>query len=174
MKKSYSIYCVYIKPVFFAAIIICCGCNNDPNKKQEQKENKQPAIVRQKPAAGNNDTFYVTKPAAIFFVPGSRQLQQIKNGTDTMTFASMQHDCFYQQRNARNVLQKNWPRVWLPEAVTARYILFRNNKTTIACIDLDQNNDACGLYLFNGSDTPKPADMTNIETEAGFYFRKKG
>ena len=40
-------------------------------------------------------------------------------------------------------------------------------------IDLNTQNDPCGILLFDGRQAPRLVDMTNIETELGFYFSKE-
>jgi hypothetical protein len=37
-------------------------------------------------------------------------------------------------------------------------------------IDLNTQNDPCGIFIFDGHKKAKLADMTNIDSELGFYF----
>ena len=83
------------------------------------------------------------------------------------------HEYFYQMRNARIVLNKNWPRIKIIEANNIRFLLFKkkNNEQTI--IDLDTKGDPHGLFLFDQKQDPEQADMMNIDTELPRYFSKK-
>jgi hypothetical protein len=38
---------------------------------------------------------------------------------------------------------------------------------------LNDKNDPFGIFLFDGVQSPRLVDMTNIESELGFYFSKK-
>ena len=109
-------------------------------------------------------------PSAVFYNPDSLQWEKIKAITDTMIFESTVHDCFYQMRNARNSLQKNWPEIKMVEVSNARWIRFRLLNGTSEYIDLDTLNDPCGILLFDGHKKPRLVDMMNIDTELGFYF----
>lgn len=83
------------------------------------------------------------------------------------------HDCYYQTRNSKLVLQKFWPEIQVIEASKIRFLQFISNNQKSHCIDLDLQYEMCGLYLFNGTGLPELADMTNIETALHFYFEKK-
>jgi hypothetical protein len=53
-----------------------------------------------------------------------------------------------------------------------RYLLFQKKGGGADCIDLNIKNDARGLIIFNAQKSPQLVDMTNIETELDFYFKK--
>lgn len=89
-----------------------------------------------------------------------------------MVFESLQHDCFYQMRNARLVLQKYWPQIQIVETSKARYLLFIKADKSKTIIDLDSKNDICGIFLFDSKQDPELIDMMNVDTELGFYFKK--
>ena len=89
-----------------------------------------------------------------------------------MIFESLTHDCFYQMRNARMVLKKYWPQVRIIETSKARYLLFIRADKRKICIDLNNKNDICGVFLFEKDKDPQLIDMMNIDTELGFYFKK--
>ena len=150
------------------------GCSHpgNSNKKNRQTQDKSPAppVVYKKPASGFNDTLIVRGKAAVFYMADSVQLERIKAITEKMVYESNNHDCFYQMRNARFVLKKYWPGVPVIETSVARYLLFVNADKSSVCIDLNTKNDQCGIFLFEDDKAPKLADMTNIDTELGFYF----
>ena len=87
-----------------------------------------------------------------------------------MIFESMVHDCFFQMRNSRMVLKKNHTQVKIIEVKNARYLLFINAAGEKEAIDLNTKNDPCGLFIFDGVKAPRLVDMTNIDSELGFYF----
>lgn len=126
--------------------------------------------MHRKPAATFSDTIIIDFPVAVFYNPDSTQLGKIKAITDTMVFQSIIHDCFYQMRNSRIVLQQNWPNIRIVEISNVRYIFFKQAGGRNEMIDLDAQNDPCGIFIFDGNKKARLADMMNIETELGFYF----
>jgi hypothetical protein len=158
---------------FFLAVILSLSCS-DSSRKKNQSRNEIAAgeKPKNKPAGSYSDTIKVNSPAAVFYTPDSLQLGRIKANTDTMIFESTMHDCFYQMRYSRNSLQKNWPKIKIVEIRNVRYILFQPADGRNECIDLNTLNDPCGILLFNGHKKARLADMTNIDSELGFYFSK--
>ena len=146
-----------------------CSCNNE-KKKDEEKKTVSYAVTISKPSSSYADTLIITSASAVFYMPDSLQLERIRSVNTKIIFESIQHDCFYQMRNARQVLKKYWPQVRIFETSKARYLLFvRNDKNKIG-IDLNTKNDMCGIFLFDGKKEPELADMMNIDTALGFYF----
>ncbi len=139
----------------------------------KEKEEKPAAGINKnvpsKPPATYQDTLKIDLIAAVFYSPDTLQLQKIKDITEEKVFESQMHEYFYQMRNARMVLKKNWPGINIIEAKNVRYLLFKKSNTDIVCVDLNKN-DPYGLFLFNGSKDPHPADMMNIDSELPFYF----
>jgi hypothetical protein len=111
--------------------------------------------------------------AAVFYNPDSLQLINIKKITDSAIFESMEHDCFFQQRYARIILKKYYPKIKIVEFTKGRYIVFLKAGGQSTCIDLDTKPDPCGIFIFDGNKEPMLTDMTNIETDLGQYFEKK-
>jgi hypothetical protein len=162
LKAQYTIYLI--------AAMCILSCSNPSNQPEPAKKNK--GTVRIKPPSSFSDTIIVTIPSAIFFKPDTPQLEKIKAITDSLIFESMQHDCFYQMRNSRILLATNYPKIKIIEVVNASHILFKMAKGEIKIIDLNSNNDPCGIYLFQPDKEPLPSDMTNIDSELGFYFHR--
>ena len=153
--------------------VIICSCTNSPHLKNNSSPgNKQGPTT--KPSASFQDTVTINFPAAVFYRPDSLQLASIRNITDTAIFESTMHDCFYQFRNACNVLKKDYPAVRIIEVKNARYLLFKKEGGAKEYIDLDTKNDPCGLFIFDGRQSPLLTDMTNIETSLGFYSGSDG
>ena len=73
-------------------------------------------------------------------------------------------------RNARLVLRKYYPSVKMVEITHQRWLMFILQDGTKKYIDLDQNNDPEGLYIFNTKKAPLLVDMMNVETDLGFYL----
>ena len=82
------------------------------------------------------------------------------------------HEYFFQMKNARKSINRDWPRLKIVEAKNVRYILFQGNDNDSTHIDLNTKNDSHGLILFQPGKKPQFADMMNIETELGYYFKK--
>ena len=64
------------------------------------------------------------------------------------------------------------PRWKVREVVNGRYILFKKSDGKVEVIDLNTKNDPCGLFIFDGQKSPLLVDITNIDTDLGFYFSK--
>jgi hypothetical protein len=158
--------------IFFILIILLSCSDSDPVKKPENNMVPTNETSLKKPGATFQDTVFVSEAAAVFFSPDSAQLSKLKAVTDTMIFESMEHDCFYQMRNARRVLSSNYKSLPIFEILKGRYIKFQLADGSFQIIDLDLNNEPCGLYLFRKDKEPRFADMMNIDTELGFYFNK--
>ena len=127
--------------------------------------------IRRKPPSSFSDTLTIHYPSAVFYNPDSLQLLKIKEKTAKNDYETDIHNCFYQMRNARIVLKKYWPQIHIIETSKNRYLLFVKADKSKIFIDLDNKGDMCGLLLFDGKKEPELADMMNIETAMGFYFR---
>ena len=159
---------------FYLPLFICLSCSDfhgQTNPDQNKTENKD--LVRNKPGTTFSDTIKINSySSAVFYYPDSLQLEKIKAITGTMIFECTLHECFYQMRNSRIVLKKFYPHVKILEVRNARYLLFEKKGGEKETIDLDAKNDASGIFIFDGEKAPHLVDMTNIESELGFYFSK--
>ncbi len=168
-----------VSQVFFL-VSVCLFFIFLTNSCKEKKQNKivhEPALqlhdsIRKKPAGSFSDTLVISYPTAVFFNPDNLQIQKIKELSDENEFESSKHDCFYQMKNARNVMKHYWPKIKIIETTTHRVLQFvKSNKTTVN-IDLNNTADMCGIFLFDGKKEPELTDMMNIDTFLGFYFEK--
>ena len=128
--------------------------------------------VRTKPPSNYSDTIIIDKIAAVFYHPDSLQSKAIETITDKSIYESVTHESFYQMRNSRIVLHKDWPAVKIIEIKNARYLLFKKLNSENVLIDLNTLNDPYGLYLFDRIKDPLLTDMTNIDTDLYRYFSK--
>ncbi len=162
---------LHLAAFFLTVIILNLSCSDSHRQtgwiRNENENNKR---LKNKPAGSYSDTLEINSPSAVFFTPDSMQLEKIKAITDAMIFESTMHDCFYQMRNSRNSLQKNWPEIKIVEIKNVRYILFKPAVGRHECIDLNIQNDPCGILIFDGNKKARLVDMTNIDSELGFYF----
>ena len=160
--------------IFFAAFFISCSNPRPKNNKQtatpEHKTLQRTYIP--KPPSSFEDTLIIKVPASVFFKPDTTQLEKIKTVNKPMVFEGLMHDCFFQMRNAHIVLKKYYPKITILETNKARYLLFVKKDNSKTCMDLNQINDICGMYIFDTKKNPQLVDMTNVDTELGFYFRK--
>ncbi|MEP7375727.1 MAG: hypothetical protein ABI675_20185 [Chitinophagaceae bacterium] len=157
--------------IFFLVIAAGLSCS-DSSSQAGGKENKIADIKKpgNKPAGSYSDTIKINFPSAVFYTPDSLQLEKIKAVTDSVIFESNIHDCFYQMRYSHSSLRKSWPKIKIVEAKNVRFILFEPAGGNRECVDLDSLNDPCGVLVFDGNKRPRLVDMTNIDTELGFYF----
>ena len=84
----------------------------------------------------------------------------------------MLHEYFFQMKNARISIKRDWPGLKIVEAKNVRFLLFQEKEHASTCIDLDTRDDSHGLILFQPGKKPHYADMMNIDTELGYYFKK--
>lgn len=154
------------------AVILLTACNADTTKKDRVETNKITASPdAAKPPSSFNDTVTVYSRAVVFYRPDSIQLKKFRQISNNMVYETTTHEGFYQMRNARIVLKKYWPQIKIIEADNIRYLFFvktGNGKTTI---DLNTNGNLYGMYMFDPRMEPQVADMMNIETALGFYFK---
>lgn len=158
--------------LFYLIVILIVSCTNSPVKDKPQKINVGSIKYPSKPPSSYQDTVRISFPAAVFYHADSLQLQKIKELTDTGTYDAQMHEYFFQMRNARKVLNRDWKHIKTVEAKNVRHLLFIKNNKDSVCIDLDKKNDPYGLFLFDGKKDPGIIDMMNVETQLSFYFEK--
>lgn len=156
----------YIIPFFL--LLISCRNSIRENSSSGKPVAKEKA-TQSKPPSNYQDTLFIDYAAAVFYHPDSLQLEKVKEMTDSGVFGATTHEYFYQMRNARISIKRDWPDVKIAEAQQVRYLCFGKSDTVI---DLDTRNDLYGLFLYRPGEKPLPADMMNIDTELGFYFKK--
>jgi len=175
-KKTFPNYFLpIIISGIFTIMLLASSCSENAKKDGNQPEEKsartKPPIIK-KPASSFNDTIIVTTKSAVFYKPDSLQMEKIKAVNEKAIFDMLTHDCHYQIQNARIEIKKYWHGLQVVDATKARYILFVKADETKVCIDLNDKNDICGLFLFDTKKNPVLVDMPNIDTELGFYFSK--
>jgi hypothetical protein len=176
MKIHFSniIYFPITLNILIRLTILASSCSEAVKEKQVQEANASSKVhlIIKKPPSSFSDTVIINTKSAVFYNPDSLQLVKIKSVNEKNIFDMLTHDCHYQMQNAREVLRKYWPQVKIIETSKARYLLFVKADKSQIYIDLNKNNDICGLYLFDGKKDPVLADMPNIDTVLGFYFSK--
>ena len=159
--------------IFIFLFLLISSCSHSPQKFKVGDTKEIVRVTnRLKPSSSFADTITIHFPAAVFYNPDSLQLQQIKSVTDSVIFESAMHEFFYQQRYAHILLKKYYPKLKIYEVKNARYLLFKKARGKTALIDLNLKNDACGLFVFDGHKDPLLIDMTNADSQLGFYFSK--
>jgi hypothetical protein len=172
---TYSIP-VIVYTIAWLLLLSCTGCiRGSSGKKNIPARQDSSAIAPKassKPPSGFNDTLVIKEKAAVFFNPDSAQLNNFKAITESRVFESNCHDCFYQMRNARNVIKQYWPKLAIVETSKARYLLFIKEDKSSICTDLNSVSDMCGIFLFDPQNAPELVDMTNIDTALRYYYEK--
>lgn len=134
--------------------------------------NQKNTIAIQKPGANFQDTLFIKSfPVVLFYKPDSLQLDSIKKRTAVSVFQSQTHEYFFQMRNARLVLKRDWPLMNQVYTQHARYIQFESNQHHFL-LDLNTLADMSGMIIWNGNKKPHAIDMMNVETEMSYYFEK--
>ena len=163
--KLFTIYTVSV-------LLLTASCSSNPVRDKEKKASPSSHQVLTKPPSNFQDTMLIDFPAAVFYLPDSLQLEKIKELTDSSIFEAAMHEYFFQMRNARMSIKRDWPRLKIVEAKNIRFLLFKGRDNDSTYIDLNTKNDSHGLFLFQPGKKPHYADMMNIDTELGFYFKK--
>jgi hypothetical protein len=164
----------YIIVVIIALFLFSCTGPVDPGMKYHRTDSVSPLKKdnRKKPPSSFQDTVTIRTRSAVFYHPDSLQLIKIKTVNEKMIFESLMHDCFYQMRNARLVIQRDWPTIQIIDISKIRWLNFIRPDGKKKIIDLDAVNDICGIYLFDPARDPERIDMMNIDTELEYYFKK--
>ena len=163
--KLFTIYTVSV-------LLLTASCSSNPVRDKEKKASPSSHQALTKPPSTFQDTMQIDLPAAVFYVPDSLQLEKIKKLTDSAIFDATMHEYFFQMRNARMSIKRDWPLLKIAEAKNVRFLLFRGKGNDSTYIDLNTKNDSHGLFLFQPGKKPHYADMMNIDTELGYYFKK--
>ncbi len=154
---------------YYLLAIISLSCSDS---KRQSASHDTPVNIKNKPVSGYTDTLRIDFPAAIFYTIDSIQLVKSKPITDTMIVESLLHDCYYQIRNARIVLKQFYPQVRIVDVKNTRFLLFEMSSGEKQYLDIDTFKDPCVMFIFNRDKKAEPVDMTNIETQLGFYFNR--
>lgn len=177
-NQEHSVWVIYVEKslslIFILAVMLNLSCSDSAkpaNQHYNDTENNKPE--KSKPPSSYSDTIKINSPAAVFFNPDSLQLEKIKTITEPAIFESQTHEFFYQMRNSRIVLQKYYPHIKIIEVKNVRYLQFIHQDGKELYYDLNDQNDPFGVFLFDGRKSPALADMTNIDSELGFYFSDK-
>jgi hypothetical protein len=162
---------IFYHPLLFIFLFTASitSCLQKERKKKEAMP-QTPAAHYKKPPSSFTDTLVIRGPAAVFFTADTVQLEKIKAITEPQIFESTTHDCFFQQRNAKQVLKKYWPQIHIIDIADIRFLHFIGNKQEHIYRDLNEINDMCGLVLFKNGKLPEIADMMNVETALHTYF----
>ncbi len=164
----------YKNDLIFIFLVLFFSCHGSP--KTEADTNSNLAVVKDtvktKPPSYLTDTLYIQKQGVVFFLPDSNQMDRIKAVTEAWVFDGTMHECYYQIRNSKIVMNANWKDLQIYEAYKYRYLLFIKSNTQEKLIDLNKINDPCGAFAFNLIKDPEYLDMTNIEQGIYYYFKK--
>ena len=155
-----------------SVLSLTASCSSNPVQDKEKKASPSSHQVLTKPPSNFQDTMLIDFPAAVFYLPDSLQLEKIKELTDSSIFEAAMHEYFFQMRNARMSIKRDWPGLKIVEAKNIRFLLFKGRDNDSTYIDLNTKNDSHGLFLFQPGKKPHYADMMNIDTELGYYFKK--
>jgi hypothetical protein len=150
-----------LKPIVLLALFFV-ECTGSPDR------------IARPPLSGPGDSLVVDSGAAVFFNQDSLRLQRIKAVLSKQVYESLTHDCYFETRYARTIIQRDRPALRIINTSLPRWLIFQKKDGTRARIDLNTINDLCGLLLFDGSKDPVRANMPNITTDLWNYFGKAG
>lgn len=168
IERPYQVITLIIFIMMTGNCLTSCT-TNDRNQQTEIKPKAVP-VNTAKPGSSYSDTLTVQPLTVVFFNPDSIQLQKIKLTFDSNRYASLEHDCYFQMRNARNVIKKYWTQLNIVEVDKCRFIRFVSKEREVVLTDLNESRDICGIYLYDGIKKPVLTDMMNIDTELENYF----
>ncbi len=169
MKNIIILIVNTIFTIHLSFIIFSCNNNTALNKQEKSKTAILSASLA-KPSATFQDTLFINLPSVVFFLPDSLQLLKIKEQTDSIFYEGSMHEYYFQMKNARITIKKNWPWLTIIESKNCRYLAFIKKDGSKEYVDLNTKNDPYGLFVFNGQKPPLLTDMTNLETAISFYL----
>lgn len=163
-------YCPGSPIIIFIILITLTSCL----EKKQATININPSgnYERFKPASSFNDTLKISSAAAVMYSPDSIQLEKIRSLTSPQIFDGQMHEYEYQLKYSKKVLHSEWPQIQVLEPVNIRFLLFEMKSGETELIDLNDYNDPYGTILFNTTDKPVLADMTNFEQSVFQHFNK--
>ena len=164
-----KLFTIYIISVLSLTASCSSNSSHDDIEKDSSSSSQR---AHTKPPSTFHDTLKIDFSVAVFYLPDSLQLEKIKELTDSAIFDAMLHEYFFQMKNARISIKRDWPGLKIVEAKNVRFILFHGKDDDFTYIDLNTKNDSHGLILFQPGKKPHFADMMNIDTELGYYFKK--
>ena len=150
--------------------VLLVGSCTAPADRPTPSKASLPNKIAAKPPSSFEDSLLVGSPIAVFFRPDSVQLEKIKAVNSAIVFANLTHDGYFEMRYAKQVIQRYWPKIKIAETCTHRWLLFRRATGAVRLIDLNADNDICGVFLFDGTKDPIRVDMPNIDTQLWYYF----
>ncbi len=154
-------------------LTVCASCSESPKPEQDPvKTDSTQKHARVKPPSSFSDTLEIQPGTAVFYFPDSLQDLRIKAETDPGVYKSLVHENEYQMRYSRKVLKQYYPGISIRDARDVRYLAFHKKDGQYFYLDLNTKNDAFGLLVFDGTQAPELLDMTNVETELAYYFKK--
>jgi len=173
--KNLSVFTVSFLHASLVLVLLtdfsCKGRAKENTAAPEETPKTNHSIIK-KPPSSFNDTLTIDKESAVIYYADSLQMEGIKAVNKKTVFDMITHDCFYQIKNARAEISEHWKQIHIIEAAKVRYLLFVKEDGRSSCIDLNQKNDICGIFLFDRKKDPVLVDMPNINTQIGFYFSK--
>lgn len=176
MKKNVKLFLPGSLAIYgvIALFVFTNSCSEGYKKNTPQAEisPKTKSLIIKKPVSSFNDTTVIKANSAVFYSPDSMQMKKIKLVNEKTIFDLLTHNCHYQMENALIVIKKYWPQIKIIETTKFRYLLFEKTDKSKVCIDLNDKNDICGLFLFDGKKNPALIDMPNIDTQLSLYFSK--
>ncbi len=163
-----------IKTAFiFAGIIFTMACSENKKSSGLKIESSQAQkIVHLKPPSNYNDTLIIQDLSAVFYEPDSIQLLEIKKLTSPQIYDGSMHEYFYKIKTSRLDLQRNWKHIKIIEAKNLRFLNFRKIDGTISTIDLNNFDDAYGMFIFDGKKDPSLVDLANLNSDLNNYLAR--
>lgn len=159
-------------PLLLVLMFLNSCSNTVKNKEVLPTEADTVRPIQGKPSSSFIDTLNIDFPAAVFFNTDKVQSEKYIESNGKKVFDSIQHDCFYQMKYSRDILKKYYPEIKVTEVINSRYLRFKTTDSEYLTIDLDKY-DLCGMFISDGKKSPAVVDMTNVETQLGFYFADK-
>jgi len=167
----YAKYSAAVPLMYLLFIMLSCNDTHKENSTKAKSAIGQGRLI--KPASSYQDTLSVSIPSAVFYYPDSVQLLKYKALIDSNAYKSIDHEFYYQLHYAHIAIQKQWPSVRILECKQHRYIRFNKSDGSNEYVDLDTKGDIYGLFVFDGKKHAEQIDLTNVETQVGFYFQGK-
>ena len=167
MSAGKNIGYAFLMSILTVPLLISCA-NNDQQAGDPPLNDS--VASNTKPPGSYQDSFMIRERSAVFYEPDSIQKEKIRAVTEKSIFESTMHEYYYQVRNAHIVMKEQWKDLKILDVHHVRYLVFIKGSGERVVIDLDQINDAYGMFVFDTRQSPRLIDMTNVENQLPDYF----
>jgi len=152
--------------------LFACGVTEN-NKDIEDKPDSlsmKAENIQESSSIDSGDSLIVQGICAVLFIPDSAKIKELKKGASDEDFSTVADDNMWYIAKAREFLKKQDINVFDTQK---KVIVFVKSSGERTIFDISSPKFDWGLLLFNGTDKPMDASLTEVEEDYQKYFAKK-